>query len=343
MSVEDLPYAGLSPDVVLDGIERFGVRCSGALYPLNSYENRVYLAELEDEDTAVVAKFYRPRRWTTEAILEEHEFSQELAAHEIPVASPMALPTNDANGDANGAVGEGPTLAIQDGYRVAVYPRIRGRAPEIDHPETLAWLGRFLGRIHAVAATGHFEHRPRLTVETFGYGSLNDLLETDLLPLEVATQYEEIARELLAASEARIEAAGPTRQIRLHGDCHASNILWTYDGPFFVDLDDCRTGPAIQDLWMLLSGPKEDMSIQLGHILRGYQMFHDFNPSEIAMIEPLRALRAVYYASWLAKRWHDPAFPLAFPWFGTVRYWEDQVQQLYNQLDRLDQVLYPDY
>ena len=333
MTSKDIhPYARLSPEVVLDAIEHFGLQCTGALTPLNSYENRVYLAETEPHPnlgTSVVAKFYRPHRWTDAAIAEEHDYADELAEREIPVVAPLRI--------------EGSSLLEHQGFRVAVYPRIRGYAPEIDRPDILAWIGRFLGRIHAVGATARFDHRPAVDVDTLGYGALNRLLDTDLLPIEVRTPYEEAALELLAAVEARLQALGPVRHIRLHGDCHAGNILWTTDGPFFVDLDDCRSGPAIQDLWMLLSGRKEEMELQLGHMLGGYRQFHDFDHAELSLVELLRGLRAVHYASWVAGRWTDPAFPRAFPWFGTVRYWEDQTQQLRDQLVCLDDVLSPAY
>ena len=326
------PYARLSPEVVLDAIEQFGLECTGALTPLNSYENRVYLAETEPHPsigTSVVAKFYRPHRWTDAAIAEEHDYAGELAEREIPVVAPLRT--------------DGRSLLEHDGFRVAVYPRIRGYAPEIDRPDILAWIGRFLGRIHAVGATARFDHRPAVDVDTLGYAALNRLLDTDLLPIEARTPYEAAARELLTAVEARLQALGPMRHIRLHGDCHAGNILWTTDGPYFVDLDDCRSGPAIQDLWMLLSGRKEEMELQLGHMLGGYRQFHDFDHAELLLVELLRGLRAVHYASWIASRWTDPAFPPAFPWFGTVRYWEDQTQQLRDQLVRLDDVLSPAY
>lgn len=325
-------YARLSPDVVLDAIERYGLACTGALTPLNSYENRVYLADVEPHPrlgNSIVAKFYRPNRWSDPAILEEHEYASELAAREIPVVAPIKL--------------GGSTLLEHAGFRVAVYPRIRGYAPEIDRPEILAWVGRFLGRIHAVGATRHFCSRPRLDVDTLGHNALSRLLDTDLLPIETRSAYERIARKLLQAVEARLQALAPRKNIRLHGDCHAGNILWAPDGPYFVDLDDCRSGPAVQDLWMLLSGRPDEMESQLGQLLGGYRQFHEFDHSELTLIEPLRALRAVNYASWLANRWSDPAFPRAFPWFGTARYWEDQTQQLYGQLDRLDNVLSPAY
>ena len=326
------PYARLAPEVVLDAIERFGVQCTGGLTPLNSYENRVYLAETDPHPelgTSVVAKFYRPERWTDDAILEEHRYAEELADREIPVVAPRKI--------------SGVSLIEHEGFRVAVYPRIRGYAPEIDRPEILAWVGRFLGRIHAVGATSSFHARPRVDVDTLGHGALNRLLETALLPMEVRTPYEAAARELLTAIEARLQALGPTRHIRLHGDCHVGNILWTADGPYFVDLDDCRSGPAVQDLWMLLSGRSDEMEQQLGHLLGGYRQFHDFDHSELAFIELLRGLRSVHYASWIAGRWSDPAFPRAFPWFGTVRYWEDQAQELRDQLACLDDVLSPAY
>lgn len=315
------PYANLTPVVVLDAIEAAGFAVTGSLLALNSYENRVYQVGLNDGGF-VVAKFYRPGRWDTATIQEEHDFSRELAAAEIPVVAPLANPA-------------GETLHHHAGYAYAVFPRQGGRPPELDDPEHLRWLGRFLGRIHAVGATRRFAHRPALTLQRFGHDALAFLLESGMVPAELEHNFRLAAGGLLQQVADRFEAMGPVRQLRLHGDCHPGNILWTEHGPHFVDLDDCMTGPAVQDLWMLLSGDRPDMQRQLGLLLEGYRAFFDFDPLELPLIEPLRALRLLHYSAWLAARWHDPAFPLAFPWFNTPRYWEDQLNTLREQAERL--------
>lgn len=315
------PYANLTPDAVLDAIEAAGFAVNGSLLALNSYENRVYQVGLNDGGF-VVAKFYRPGRWDTATIQEEHDFSRELATAQIPVVAPLANPS-------------GETLHHHAGYAYAVFPRQGGRPPELDDPEHLRWLGRFLGRIHAVGATRRFAHRPALTLQRFGYDALAFLLASGRVPTELEHNFRLAAESLLQQVSDRFEAVGPVRQRRLHGDCHPGNILWTGHGPHFVDLDDCMTGPAIQDLWMLLSGNRPDMQRQLGLLLEGYQAFFDFEPLELQLIEPLRALRLLHYSAWLAARWADPAFPLAFPWFNTPRYWEDQLNTLREQAERL--------
>jgi Ser/Thr protein kinase RdoA (MazF antagonist) len=317
----DTPYANLTPNVVLDAVEAAGFAVNGSLLALNSYENRVYQVGLNNGHF-LVAKFYRPGRWDSATIQEEHDFSLELAAAEIPVIAPLANQT-------------GETLHHHVGYAYAIYPRQGGRPPELDDPEHLRWLGRFLGRIHAVGVSHHFEHRPTLTLQRFGWDALSLLLGSDMIPVELEHNYRLAAETLLQEVENRFSAVGPCRQLRLHGDCHPGNILWTDSGPHFVDLDDCMTGPAIQDLWMLLSGERQDMQRQLGLLLEGYEAFFDFDPLELQLIEPLRALRLLHYSAWLAARWHDPAFPLAFPWFNTPRYWEDQLHTLREQIERL--------
>ena len=316
------PYADLTPDRLLDAIESAGWRCSGSVLALNSYENRVYQVGLE-EGGFLVAKFYRPGRWPDAAIAEEHAFARELAEADIPVVPPLA----DARGK---------TLHHFDGHRFALFPRQGGRPPELGDPDHLRWLGRVLGRLHAVGATRRFEHRPALDVARFGHEPLAFVLEHGFVPPELVHNYRLAAEMLLERIEQRFEMLGPLRTLRLHGDCHPGNILWTDAGPHFVDLDDCLRGPAIQDLWMLLSGEPADMARQLRTLLEGYRQFMDFDPAELVLIEALRGLRLLHYSGWLARRWHDPAFPMAFPWFDTPRYWEDQLQTLREQIERLE-------
>jgi Ser/Thr protein kinase RdoA (MazF antagonist) len=321
----NVPFATLSPDTVIEAIEAAGFLCDGRVLALGSYENRVYQVGIEDREPLVV-KFYRPGRWTDASILEEHGFALELAAAEIPVIAPLRV------GDAS------QTLMTHAGFRLAIYPRRGGQWPELGTPDDRQWIGRFLGRIHGVGAAGRFEHRPKLSVEAMGRQSVDYLLDGDHIADYIAHRYELVSGELLDLVEARFEAAGPLRQLRIHGDCHRNNVLWTAAGPHFVDFDDCMTGPAIQDLWMLLAGSAAEMRVQLADVLEGYSQFATFDPVEIMLIEPLRALRMIHYAAWLARRWHDPAFPLAFPWFGEVRYWERHVAELEEQLMTLEQM-----
>ena len=315
------PYEQLTPDCILDALEEVGFKPTGSLLALNSYENRVYQATLED-DSFVIAKFYRPNRWSDDAILEEHAFSYELVEQDIPIVAPLAI--NEQS------------LFEFNGFRFAVFPRQGGRTPELEQPETLKQLGRVLGRMHACGAAQPFSARPTITVQNFGHDSLNYLLENDFISTEVRTNYQSAAEEALMLVEQRYEAILP-RNIRLHGDCHPGNLLWRDDAPHFVDLDDCRMGPAIQDLWMLLSGSPDEMSIQFRDILEGYEMFREFDVSELALVESLRTLRLLHYSAWLARRWDDPAFPLHFPWFNSPRYWEDQMITLREQIERLQQ------
>lgn len=316
------PYADLTPDLILHAVESANYRCDGRLLGLNSYENRVYQIGIEDEQP-LIAKFYRPARWSDAAILEEHAFSQELAEREIPVVAPLANV-------------EGATLHRFEGFRFALYPRRAGRAPELDDVEVLEWLGRFLGRIHAVGATRRFEHRPSLDVHSFGDEPLQYLLENDFIPIDLLPAYRSTADDLLQRVRQIFDAAGAVTTIRLHGDCHPGNVLWR-DGPHFVDFDDCRTGPALQDIWMLLSGDRAAMTRQLGYVLDGYQDFCEFNFTELHLLEALRSLRMIHYSAWLARRWNDPAFPLNFPWFNTQQYWQDQILALREQRALLDE------
>lgn len=313
------PYEQLTPDCILDALEEVGFEPTGSLLALNSYENRVYQVNLED-GSFVIAKFYRPNRWSDAAILEEHHFSNELVEQDIPVVAPLCI--------------NNKTLFEFNGFRFAVFPRQGGRTPELEQAETRKQLGRVLGRMHAVGAAKPFTDRPKITVQNFGFDSLSFLLENDFISQEVRANYQYAAEEALDLISNRYEAILP-RNIRLHGDCHPGNLLWRDDAPHFVDLDDCRMGPAVQDLWMLLSGSNDEMSIQFRDILEGYETFFEFDPSELALIESLRTLRVLHYSAWLARRWDDPAFPQHFPWFNSPRYWEDQMLTLREQVERL--------
>ncbi len=316
------PYENLTPDRILDAVESAGYRCDSRLLALNSYENRVYQVWLKD-GASLVAKFYRPGHWPDAAILEEHQFALELAGHEIPIVAPLVL--QDA------------TLHQHEGFRFALYPRRPGRSPELEDRDTLRWLGRFIGRIHAVGATKAFAHRPALDIESFGNEPSRFVLDHDFVPADLRDTYRSVAADVLGCVARCYERAGKVRNIRLHGDCHAGNILWTDQGPHFVDLDDARTGPAVQDIWMLLAGDRTTMTIQLAAVMEGYREFNDFDSAELALIEGLRTLRVIHYAGWLARRWDDPAFPVSFPFFNTQRYWQDHILALREQAAALDE------
>ncbi|HZE92351.1 MAG TPA: serine/threonine protein kinase [Rhizobacter sp.] len=329
----DTPFAGLTPEAVLDALDSVGLRGDGRLIQLNSYENRVFQVFLEDE-RVVVAKFYRPNRWTDAQILEEHGFATELEAHEIPVVAPWPLCPEDATFAAT-------TLAsfqIADSrYRFSVSPRKSGRAPELEDMGTLAWLGRFIGRLHAVGAQASFKHRLTLDVPTYGAGPRDWLLSSGVIPIDAQPQWQQIVDQALGEVQRCFDAAGDYPRIRLHGDCHTGNVLWTQAGPHFVDLDDALTGPAMQDLWMLLSGDRAAMQQQLNALLSGYEDFMDFDWRQVRLIEALRTLRMIHYSAWIGRRWNDPAFPLAFPWFGGRSYWDEQATRLLEQVDTMQQ------
>lgn len=316
------PYAALTPDCVLNAIESLGLLCDGRQLALNSYENRVYQIGQED-GPPLVAKFYRPERWSDAAILEEHAFTQELAEREIPVVAPLAF--------------HGATLHAFSGFRFAVFPRRGGRTPELDNPDTLEWLGRFMGRIHAVGTIRPFTERPTLDIDSFGIEPRDYLLAHGFIPPELAEAWRSVVNQALDGVRRCFDRAGDIARIRLHGDCHPGNVLWTPDGPHFVDFDDCRMGPAVQDLWMLLSGERSDMVRQLADILAGYEDFCEFDSRELYLIEGLRTLRLIHYSAWLARRWNDPAFPAAFPWFNTQRYWQDRILELREQVALMDE------
>jgi Ser/Thr protein kinase RdoA (MazF antagonist) len=312
-----LAFRRLAPAEVLGAVEGLGFRTDGRLLALNSYENRVYQVGLEDAEP-VVAKFYRPGRWSDETILEEHGFALELAAHEIPVVPPMAHAAT--------------TLHRQGHFRFAVYPRRGGRSPELDDFSGLRRIGRLVGRLHSIGASRAFTHRPRIDIASLGREPAAWLLAADLLPAHLTIAYETTARDLLEAVSVAWELAGASAGLRLHGDLHPGNVLARDDQIHLVDLDDCASGPAVQDLWMFLSGDRYEQEPQLAELLAGYTEFRDFDPGELWLVEPLRSLRMIHYASWLARRWSDPAFPAAFPWFGSARYWEDHVLSLREQL-----------
>lgn len=315
------PYENLNPDSILNAVESVGLICDGTLQILNSYENRVYQIGIEN-GAPLVAKFYRPNRWTNESILEEHHFALELAEYEIPVVAPWASSSNE-------------TLHHYQEFRFALFPRWGGRALELDSLEQLEWMGRFIGRLHAVSACRTFQHRPKLTVKTYGFDAYRFLIDHDFIPDYLRDNFCKIAQALLEKIELRFQLLDPTHYIRLHGDIHAGNVLWNDTGPHIVDLDDCMMGPAIQDIWMLLSGDESQIQIELEYILRGYREFHDFNIQELQLTEALRTLRMLYYSAWIARRWEDPAFTENFVWFNTPRYWQEQLQNLSEQLSLL--------
>jgi Ser/Thr protein kinase RdoA (MazF antagonist) len=317
-----VPYAALTPDVVLDAVDSVGFATDGRLQALNSYENRVYLVYGEDAPP-VVAKFYRPGRWSDAAIREEHAFARELALAEIPVVAPLAP--------------GGETLHAHAGFRFAVFPKQGGRAPEFDRAGTLEWMGRFIARIHVVGAARPFVHRPAIDLQAFGVLPRRWLLDHAAIPADLVDAWATVTELALTGVRHCYERAGAVASLRLHGDCHAGNVLWTDDGPHFVDFDDTRSGPAIQDLWMLLSGSRDEMTRALAEVLRGYEDFRELDPRELHLVEALRTLRLVHYSAWLAQRWSDPAFPAAFPWFNTQRYWQDRILELREQVALMEE------
>jgi len=315
------PFAGLTPEVVLDAAADAGLEPDGRLFALNSYENRVY--QLGAGERQLVLKFYRPARWSDAQIAEEHEFTGELARAEMPVAAPLRI----------GAA----TLLRYRGFRFAAFPFLRGRAPELDAPEARVILGRALGRLHQIGATRAFAVRPRIGIERLGWQARAQVLAEGLLPERLHERYAAVSGALLESVAAAFAQAAGVREIRLHGDCHLGNLLWNEQGPVFVDLDDCATGPRIQDLWMMLAGSPDEQQRQWGELLEGYRQFADFDFTELRLVEPLRALRMLHHAAWVAHRWGDPAFPRAFPWFGEERYWEGYLQDLLEQIGQIEE------
>ncbi len=337
METPDLPhaFAALDPTLIIDSVESLGLPSDARIFPLNSYENRVYQIGMEEPSgldpearnpkiigQKIIGKYYRPERWSNEQILEEHQFTEELAQLEIPVVAPLQL--------------NHQTLHQHNNFRFALYPQKGGRTAELDNPQHLEWIGRFLGRIHLAAASKPFKHRPQITVQDFAINSMEYLLTHDFIPDYLLDAWQSLSTDLIKILKQRFDES-TCRQIRLHGDVHRGNILWTDGGPHFVDFDDCRTGPAIQDIWMLLSGDLLEQQQQLNHVLEGYFEFAELSSAELQLVEPLRCLRLMHYASWLARRWSDPAFPLNFPWFNTTNYWEQHVLELREQFSLLQE------
>jgi Ser/Thr protein kinase RdoA (MazF antagonist) len=311
-------FSGLTPDLILDAIESQGIRVDSGLLALNSYENRVY--QFIDEDKKrYVAKFYRPQRWSQAQIQEEHDFAIELASHEIPVVAPLVLNKQ--------------SLHTYNDFSFALFPSVGGRQFEVDNLDQLEWMGRFIGRIHGVAKNAHFIHRPIISVEEYLVIPLQVLQNSPLIPSALHQAFFTILQQV---AELALSLYSSSNNIRLHGDCHPGNILWR-DGPTFVDLDDCRSGPAIQDLWMMLSGDRQQQMIQMDTLVEAYEEFCEFDATQLALIEPLRAMRMIHYMAWLARRWQDPAFPQAFPWFAEGKYWEQQILGLKEQLSALQE------
>jgi len=316
-------YVNLGPDQILNAIEGIGYECDGRIFALNSYENRVYQIGIYESEP-VIAKFYRPARWTDEQILEEHQFTMDLAQHEIPVIAPLA-----------GQSGE--TLHHFDHFRFALYPRKGGRPPELDNPEQLEQLGRFIARIHNIGASKPFVYRSELSILAMGIDAYHYLMSNQFIPMELEKSYQTLCEDLIKRIQYCFGRADGVSKIRLHGDCHHGNILWRDDAPFILDFDDACTGPAIQDLWMFISGDRTYMTARLADLLEGYSEFRDFDARELHLIEALRTLRMMHYAAWIARRWNDQAFPQAFPYFNTTHYWQDHILTLREQAAMMDE------
>ncbi|TKB46613.1 serine/threonine protein kinase [Thalassotalea mangrovi] len=315
----DFNFSSLAPETIIDGLEDAGFMVDSGLLALNSYENRVY--QFHDmERHKFVCKFYRPGRWQLSQIQEEHDFAFQLQEHELPIVAPLKR--------------DGHSIFHHQGFLFAVFPCRGGRIFEVDNLEQLEWMGRFVGRIHAVSSQQSFQYRPTISIQESLLDARQVLMDCQMVPLSLQTPFFTVLEQAIDLAAARYL---PQTQIRLHGDCHAGNILWTDDGPHFVDLDDCRTGPAIQDLWMMLSGDRSQQLVQLDTLLSGYEEFFSFDNSELSLIESLRTMRVVHYMAWLARRWQDPAFPRNFPWFDTEKYWEQQILALKEQVAALQE------
>lgn len=316
-------FAALTPELIIDSVESLNLESDARIFPLNSYENRVYQIGLEEGSAygqKIIGKYYRPNRWSNEQIQEEHDFTRELAELEIPVVAPLQFQQQSLLNYAN--------------FRFALYPQKGGRTAELDNAEHLEWIGRFLGRIHLAGASQSFNTRPQISVQSFAIDSAEFLLTNHFIPDYLLDAYQTLSADLIQLLKQRFDT-DTSPSIRLHGDCHSGNILWTDKGPHFVDFDDCRSGPAIQDIWMLLCGDRIEQQQQLNHVLDGYFEFAELAPAELRLVEPLRTLRLMHYASWLAKRWQDPSFPMNFPWFNTPNYWEQHILELREQLSLL--------
>lgn len=321
MDALEPPYAGLTAECVLDALDSVGVRGDGRMIALNSYENRVYQLG-EDDGTLWVLKFYRPARWTDAQIDEEHDFTFELAEAELPVAAPHRV--------------DGDSLFVHGGLRFASFPYLAGRAPELDNAATLTLLGRTLARMHAIGGRRRFEHRPALELDRLGVRARAAVLASGFVPDSLIEQYARVSEQIIGRVRQCFEGFGPLPCVRIHGDCHGGNILWRENGPLFVDLDDCMSGPRIQDLWMFLSGDAANQQSSWAALMEGYELFAQFDYAELTLVEALRSLRILHYASWIATRWRDPAFPRAFPWFGEARFWERHLSDLFEQMAAMD-------
>jgi Ser/Thr protein kinase RdoA (MazF antagonist) len=322
---QDNAYAKLSPNDVLNSVEQFGYQCDGRLLALNSYENRVYRVGLDD-GSSIVVKFYRPQRWSDEAILEEHSYTMQLAELEIPVVAPIEVNQQ--------------TLLHTEDFRLSIFQNRGGRAPDLEDFDQLEQMGRFMGRIHQVGRANSFTHRPSLTLDTFGYQPRQFVLDNHFIPQDLVDAYSTLTDQLLVESAQCYERASygsdqGVQMIRCHGDAHPSNILWTDEGPHIVDFDDARMAPAVQDIWMFLAGDRAEMTVGLDAVLCGYTEFCDFDARQLHLVEALRTLRLIHYYGWLAKRWDDPAFKMAFPWFNTQVCWENHIQSLREQASLL--------
>ena len=317
-----LAYANLEPEQMIAALEEFGYRCDGRFLALNSYENRVYQIGIED-DAPVVAKFYRPARWSDAQIIEEHDFAQELADGELPVVAPL--------------VHSGETLLKTTDFRFAVYESRGGRSPELDDYDLQRQLGRFVARIHLIGETRSFKTRPSVDIESYGIASCDYLFEKEFIPYELEEAYDTVSAQVLDEIEACLERAGGTQQLRIHADFHPGNVLIAGERIHIVDLDDARHGPAVQDLWMFLSGDQQEQAPQLAALLEGYEEFRQFDARELHLIEALRSLRIMHYAAWLARRWSDPAFKVAFPWFSGQRYWDEHILALREQISLMQE------
>ncbi len=315
------PFENLHPGAVFSAAESIGLEPSGRLFALNSYENRVY--QLGDESGALwVLKFYRPARWSDAQIEEEHSFTFELARAELPVAAPLVV--------------DGESLFAHDDLRFAAFPNMPGRAPELDRLDTLTLLGRTLARMHAVGARGRFEHRPTLELDRMGVKARATVMASGFVPDALTGQYARVSEQVIGRVRQCFENFGPLPGLRIHGDCHGGNILWRETGPLFVDLDDCLSGPRIQDLWMFLAGDAASQQASWAALMEGYEQFGEIDFAELTLVEALRSLRIVHHAAWIASRWRDPAFPRAFPWFGEARFWERHIGDLFEQLAAMD-------
>jgi len=312
----------LTPDMIMDAVESCGYISDGRLLALNSYENRVYQVGIEDEKP-LIAKFYRPNRWSRDQIDEEHQFCFELQEQELPVVCPLLSSAKSS-------------LHSHRGFQFSLYPRRGGYAPELDNLDNLFILGRLLGRFHGVGSVNKFTSRPKLDIQTFGWQAYKYISE-HFIPSELSPAYDSLLPDVLNKCQSILDDFGEINWIRVHGDCHSGNILWRDDNPHFVDFDDARMAPAVQDLWMLLSGDRHEQKAQIAELVEGYNEFNDFDPRELALIEVLRTLRIIHHSAWIARRWTDPAFPRAFPWFNSARYWSDQILTLREQFSALDE------